>query len=202
MNSEQFSELLSNLGACSDARAWARGKDLHTVWTTCERGDWLLWLCGKMVDQAARPTRKELVLATCACAETVLPFVNVGDDRPRLAIETARAWARGEASVKEVKAKAAYYAYYSANSAYYAANSAANSANSAADAADVRTASLARSADIVRGIISEPLTKVAEIESEIAWVNAGRNVEPEACRILDREQAALAEARRGMKEGV
>ena len=46
------------------------------------------------------------------------------------------------------------------------------------------------------------LAKVAEIESESAWVNAGRNVEPEAQRILAREQAALAEARRGMKEGV
>ena len=190
MNSEQFSELLSNLGACSDARAWARGKDLHTVWTTCERGDWLLWLCGKMVDQAGWPTRKELVLATCACAETVLPFVNVGDDRPRLAIETARAWTRGEASVEEVKAaanaakaaaNAAYYAaYYAAAAAYCAAGrppryiaTAADAAANAAyyvysayyayyaadSAADVRTASLAKSADIVRGIISEPLTE-------------------------------------------
>ena len=69
MNAVKFQSLLDDLGACADAVEWARGKDLHTVWTTCERGDWLLWLCGKMVDKPGWPTHKHIVLAACACAE-------------------------------------------------------------------------------------------------------------------------------------
>jgi len=56
-----------------------------------------------------------------------------GDDRPRRAIETARAWIRGEASIDEVRAAAnAAYAAYAANAANAAANTAANAAAYAA----------------------------------------------------------------------
>ncbi len=72
VDAEQFENLLHELGACSSAVEWAHGKTLHIVWNTCTRGDWLLWLAGKMADKKGWPTRKQLVLAACACAEQAL----------------------------------------------------------------------------------------------------------------------------------
>ena len=49
------------------------------------------------------------VLRAADCAEHVLPYFEEKcpkDDRPRKAIEAARAWARGEMSVSEVRAAA------------------------------------------------------------------------------------------------
>ena len=63
LNPTQFQSLLSDLGACHEAVIWAKGKSLAQVWRTCKRGDWLLWLCGKMVDKPNWPTRKQIVLA-------------------------------------------------------------------------------------------------------------------------------------------
>jgi hypothetical protein len=47
--------------------------------------------------------RRRLVLASCDCAETVLHFVPAGEDRPRRALEVARAWCRGDASLDDVR---------------------------------------------------------------------------------------------------
>ena len=139
MNAKDFNTLLHKLRACSAAVRWAHGKDLHSVWTTCYRGDWLLWLAGKMADEPGWPTRKQVVLAACACAETALHFVKPGEDRPRLAIETTRAWVRGEASIEDVRrARAAAAAYAAAD-------------------ADARAKALANCADIVRRELPEPL---------------------------------------------
>jgi len=44
MNAEEFSQLLIQLDACEEARAWAAGKDWSTVYEECPRGDWLYWL--------------------------------------------------------------------------------------------------------------------------------------------------------------
>ncbi len=49
---------------------------------------------------------KALALWAAACAERVQPFFeqgNIGDDRPRRAIEAARAWAIGHVSVAEAR---------------------------------------------------------------------------------------------------
>jgi hypothetical protein len=43
-DAEGFSKWLIDNGACSMARIWAEGKDLRTVWNTCEQGNWLCWL--------------------------------------------------------------------------------------------------------------------------------------------------------------
>jgi hypothetical protein len=96
-----------------------------------------------------------LVLASCDCAELALVHVPDGEDRPRRAIETARAWAGGggNVSLDDVRqaanaayaaadaAYAAYAAAYAANAAYAAAAYAAYaSAYAAADAANAATA--------------------------------------------------------------
>ena len=162
MNAKQFSALLVELNSCSEAQEWAGGKSLAVVWKTCKRGDWLLWLCGKMADKPDWPTRKEVVLAACDCAELSLKHVSSGENRPRKCIETTRAWASGNATLDEfrtVRRSADDAAYDSASAAsagvaIIAASAAAdaaytaNAANAASDAAYAASAAIATSAAI------------------------------------------------------
>ena len=49
MEAEKFHVWLKDAGGCVACRSWSRGKDLRTIWDTCQRGDWLAWLlnaCG------------------------------------------------------------------------------------------------------------------------------------------------------------
>ena len=135
---EAFEILLRRLNACEDAVAWARGKTFREAWLTCERGDWMFWLAAR-----AGVDLKTVVLAACACARLSLKYVKVGEDRPRIAIETAERWARGEATSDEGRAAAA--AAYAA----YAADAASSSYAAA------RKESLKNSADICREILTD-----------------------------------------------
>ena len=148
MNAKQFAALLVELNACSEAQEWAGGKSLAVVWKTCKRGDWLLWLCGKMADKPNWPTRKEVVLAACDCAKLALKYVPKGEERPRKCLETIRAWAAGNATIHEVRtARAAAYAYAYAAYAADAAYAAAYAADAAyADAVDAYAAAYAADA--------------------------------------------------------
>jgi hypothetical protein len=149
-----LAKTLREMNACSDAVIWVKDRNLTTAWNECERADWMLWLCGRMVGKEGWPTRQKLVLAACDCAETAKQYWRKGDKRPANAIKTARAWARGKATIKKVRnayaaayaaaadadAAAAYaaaaYAYAAAAAAYaYAAAAAAYAAYYAAYAA-------------------------------------------------------------------
>jgi len=114
------------------------------VWEAEHEGD-LIDAGDKSVARKARLTRKVGVLTrellvewACDCAERALPIFEAkhsDDDRPRKAIETTRAWLRGEASIEQVRdaaaaayaadAAAAYAAYAAAVAAAYAAYAAA-----------------------------------------------------------------------------
>lgn len=152
---------LIDLGACEDAVTFAsQYPTIGEAWDACERGDWMLWLAAK----AGLCTREQLVLAACACARLALVHVPGGEDRPRIAIETAEAWADGRAAIDEVRAAAdaayAAAAYADDAAAYAAADAAAYAAYAAAaayadDAAAVaavaaRNRVLRECADIVR----------------------------------------------------
>jgi hypothetical protein len=146
MQNKTLIRLLTKLKACPEAVRWVGKQDLKTAWAKCERADWMLWLAGKMVGKRGWPIREQLVLAACACAETVLPIFEkkyCQDKRPRKAIETARLWAQGRATLEQVRdaADAAYAARaaYISDAAYaaYAAASDAAYAAYAATAADV-----------------------------------------------------------------
>ena len=166
---------LVKMGACKEAVAWVGNRDITAAWAECERADWMLWLADRVM------ARKPVVLAACACARTALQYVPAGEDRPRVAIETTEAWARGEVTIAEVRTAdaAAYAAAYAAYAAYAAAGSAlaayaaaaaayaavaayvdaAYAAYAAADAAadadaTARKVALAQMADLVRGIIA------------------------------------------------
>ena len=117
---------LKKLDACTEGYEWAKDKTIEVAWSTCERGDWMLWYAAKLnID------RKLLIKAACSCARIALRFVPEGEDRPRIAIETAEASAEGKASIEDVK-----HAAYTAADAVYAADAAAyTAAYAAADAA-------------------------------------------------------------------
>ena len=115
----------------------------------------MLWLAAR-----ADVRRQEVVLAACACARLALPHVLAGEMRPLRAIETAEAWAQGEAGVtltdvrRAAAAAAAAYAAaaaaaaYAADAAAYAAYAA--DAYAAAYAADARARVLRECAALVR----------------------------------------------------
>ncbi len=139
MEAKQLSELLKQLDACQEAREWSAGMTLEEAWENCKRADHMLWLCEKMLGKPGWPDRKEIVLAACACAETALKYVPSGQIIPSTTIETARRWARGEATIEEFRtaADAAYAAAYDAPSdaAYDAARAAAAAAGAYAGTA-------------------------------------------------------------------
>jgi len=176
MDTATFLRHLAALDACHEARAWvATQPDAATAWATCPRADWLVWLLGELHIRGAL-SRQTLVLAACACAETALRHAHARDDCPRLAIEAARRWARGEATVEEVRAAsddvgvgvvacAAFEA--AATCAAYAAAD-ADAAGAAADAADAAAdfASYPDSADAVRNAVPWATVEAAINQTE------------------------------------
>jgi len=154
--------LLRELGACGDAVQWVGNRDLPTAWRECQRADWMLWLCSRMEGREGWPVRQQLVLAACACAETALCYVPAGEGRPKMAIATARRWARGDATVSldDVR-KAAYADDAAAAAAAYAAYAAAYAA-AAADAAAAAAAAYAAYA-YAYAARSKALARMAEL---------------------------------------
>lgn len=102
-----WTDRLVELRACPDAVEWARTQpDLATAWATCERVDWMLWLAGRVAGPPGDDSRRPLVLAACECAERVLPLIRNewAQAIATAAIQTAQAWAHGEATIEEVRA--------------------------------------------------------------------------------------------------
>lgn len=122
---------------CTVAQTWLRslppGTTLAEAYALCPRGEWLLWLAARVeVD------RKLIVKAACACAQVAVTEHWKGGPEPQAALDTAMAWARGEATNNQVS----YAVAYAADAAYAAA---------AADAVYAAyAAARARNADIVR----------------------------------------------------
>jgi len=128
-------KFLKTLNACHGAVEYAgRFDTLQDAWNACERGDWMLWLVGKLSGEPGSDSRKKLVGVACQCARTALQHVPAGEDRPRIAIETAEKYVQGGATLDEVRAAA--NAYAAADAAAYATYAAADAATyAAADAA-------------------------------------------------------------------
>lgn len=92
---------LREIHACSDAVEWVEAHprlSAALLWATCPHGDWLLWIATRY-----KVEHRLLVLAACDCAQTALAYVPAGEDSPRHAVETAEAWARGEATLDQVR---------------------------------------------------------------------------------------------------
>jgi hypothetical protein len=111
-----IADLLRSVGACPEALRWAEGYDNpQAAWNACPRGDWMLWLLGRLSGPPDSDSRKAVVVCACECARLALPQYEVrhpDDRRPRNAIETAERHCKGRATLKEVTAAAdAAYAY-------------------------------------------------------------------------------------------
>jgi len=148
MNTSTITKL-RKLHACGEAVEWAETQpSFAAAWRNCQRGGWMLWLLTHTGCKQGSPKHRKIVLSACDCARLALDKVPDGDDRPRIAIETAESWAQGNgATLDQVKSAAdaactayaaadAAYAAYAADAAYaaYAADAAAYAAY-AADAA-------------------------------------------------------------------
>ena len=149
-------ELLKNIGACQEAIKWASGYDTgQAAWDACKRGDWMLWILGRLSGPPGSDSRKAAVMAACECARLALTQFEIehpSDNRPRNALETAERHCRGEATLKEVRA-AADAAYAAAYAAGYVA-----AAYAAGYVAAARSKRLAECADIVRKDFPKPPT--------------------------------------------
>jgi hypothetical protein len=147
----KLATILSHLGACTDARVWAKTQpDLETAWRECKRSDWMLWL---LAWTTLSQDDSRLRLMACDFAEAVLIYVPAGEDRPRRAIECARRFAAGDATRAEMDAAGA--ARDAARDAAGAAAWAARAAAWAAAGAAARAAARAAQSDIIRRYFPE-----------------------------------------------
>lgn len=112
-----FDELLIDLHACEEAKAWAQGMTIEQVVASVERGDWLLWLA-KKIDIPKRP----LTLAKARCAKTVIHLMK--DERSINAVNLAEEYGLSDEVSEDDLRKAAD----AANAAYGAASDAAYAA--------------------------------------------------------------------------
>lgn len=150
MTRDRIVEILRSLGACGgsgDGVPWAESLPAETTaaeaWALCLRGDWLVWLLGELHLRGLL-SRQTLVLAVCAAARLSLDRAVSIENRPRIAIETAEAWTRGEASMDQVRAasEACTKTYADAAKRYFADSIPAhaliaNAANDAGFVADI-----------------------------------------------------------------
>jgi hypothetical protein len=145
-----WSDALARLGACDEAIEWARAYPTpEAAWAACDRGDWMLWVAGRLAGPPGHESRRPLVAASCECDRLALHLVPRGEERPRLANETAEAWVRGEATLDQVRAAATATAAY-ATAAYAATATAAYATAAYAATAAARAATLGLCANIVR----------------------------------------------------
>ena len=134
---KEFITKLEKVGACTEAIHWcSHFPTLQEAWKNCERGDWMLWLVGKLSGEPGGDARKKLVLTACQCARLSLKYVKAGESRPLKAIEAAEKWANGNTSIslEDVRKAVAAAAYAAYAAAYAVAAAAADAVAAAADA--------------------------------------------------------------------
>lgn len=137
-----FREKLIELNACEEGIEWLGDRTEEQLLIDCHRGDWLLWYFFKMRNQTGYPDIKQITKAKVECAMLVTHLMQ--DERSKIALNVAWAWANNEATDDDLSiasadaadaASAASIAYsanaYAAYSAYsaYAASNAASSAS-------------------------------------------------------------------------
>ena len=148
---------LIKLNACDPGVEWARTqKSQKAAWNNCERGDWMLWLLGKLAGKPDTKSRKKLCLCCAEVAKLALPYAGENEKACRDTINTVIRYYDDKATLDEVRA-AAYaaaaaadaaaddvvVAYADADVAAYAAAADAAAYAAAADAAAVADAAAA-----------------------------------------------------------
>lgn len=125
LTADEFQKYLKEVGACSDAIEWAKGKSLFESWLKCERSEWMLWYYGRN-----KPVKKicvEISIFTARLCMDNYESLFPNDDRPRMAIESAEKYVKNPSAKNKKAARSAAFAAWSA--AWSAAESAESAAN-------------------------------------------------------------------------
>ena len=92
---------------CS-TRLFGSEEDFYSLWNDIINPHWLQNLA-----VAGGVSNRQFSLTTCAIARLCLPLIPENEVRPRIAVETAEAWARGEATKEQVvRAEEAAFSSY------------------------------------------------------------------------------------------
>ena len=179
-------QLLIKLNACEEVKIWANNKTWQEFYETCHRGDWLLWLFFKTMNDKSEEDFTLLTHAKGYCANTVRHLMK--DERSIAAVDAAMNYCGDKTALKNAayaaydaaKAYAAYAAYVAAYAAAYAAIVAANDAYDAAyDAAIAANAAYdaAYYAAIAAKAACNAAYYAANVATDDAYVayNAARN---------------------------
>ena len=142
------------LHPCADGKEFIQkcSGDIKTIWTTCERGDWLIWIMRRTDGHDDMTYRKIAV----AFAEKVLPLFEKKypkDTRPRDCIAAIKKFIQSPTDENREamrSARSAAAAAYAAADAAYAAAAYAAAAYAAAD----RKEFLKWGSDTVRSIVN------------------------------------------------
>ena len=63
-----WTQQLVKLGACEPAVVWARDyPSLEAAWAACERGDWMMWIAGRLSGKPGSAKRRKFLLALRNC---------------------------------------------------------------------------------------------------------------------------------------
>jgi hypothetical protein len=138
------------MGACREAVDWVGDRELPQAWAECERADWMLWLCGRMMDQPGWPNIKQIVGVACTIAEDALPLWEQRypkDKTPHACLEIIRLWIADKATIANVGTARRKIRYsWAAAVAAVAAAAVADVADAAAVAADAAAVAAAAAA--------------------------------------------------------
>jgi hypothetical protein len=106
---------LKEMDACAQALAYLEKQSSYQeAWENCTRGDWMLWLLGKVLDEGNEVEFRRLTLAKARCSKLVIDLIC--DDYSKKAVEVAEKFGLGEATREELDSAAAdAYAYAGLN---------------------------------------------------------------------------------------
>lgn len=174
MKKKHFNWLQAN-EACAESIGWIKQNNVQSLeeaWTSCERGDWLLWMAEHLgVD------RRKLAICAALSAHTIVQYVQ--DQRNRDAIRVAFLWGRGKATDEQLEAarEDAMKAAADARSAFWASNTALSAIGAADDNDWAATRAAARAARTAESAAeSWPDAKAARKENELRTANIARRV--------------------------
>ena len=123
MEIKQYIEYLENLNACSEPIKWSKQFETsQDAWENCERGDWMLWLLGKIAGKPGSDSRRKLVLCSAKCARTAWEWM---PPEGKKAVCLAEKYGEGDKTITLKQLRIAAYAAYTAADAAYAAAHAA-----------------------------------------------------------------------------
>ena len=180
---ENVKELAKYLELFEAFHKWfIKQPNYRITWQCCPRGEWLLNLCEELGADS-----KLMVRAACDCARIALPHVPKGEDRPRIAIETAESLCDGRATIEQVRAAAD--AADAAADATYAAYAPCITARAATYAARAATCA-ARADDAISTTYYAAEAIVYAAEAAEAIVYAAEAVDADS---YDKAQAELAD---------